>query len=101
MRRQIAALLLTAAVAGCSVPVTSVMTVDDRPHLQFANASPGAILVLDGAVVGPAAGYDGRTRTLVVETGSHRVEVRDGTRILYIETVYLGGDMTKTINLPD
>ncbi|MDB5361489.1 MAG: hypothetical protein JWO51_2786 [Rhodospirillales bacterium] len=101
MRRHLAALLLALAIAGCSAPVTSVNTVDERPHLQFVNASPTAILVLDGGVVGPAAGYDGKTRTLALETGSHRVEIRDGARTVYADTVYLGGDMTKTINLPD
>jgi len=101
MRIQSAATLLALAIAGCTAPVTSVDTVDECPHLQFVNASPTAILTLDGAVVGPAAGYDGKTRTLAVEAGNHRVEIRDGARTVYAETVYLGGDMTKTINLPD
>ena len=101
MRFKTALLMLALATAGCAAPVTSVGTVDERPRLQFANARPTAVLVLDGVEVGPAAGYDGSTRTLALETGSHRIEVRDGARTLYAETVYLGGDMTKTINLPD
>jgi len=93
--------MLAFSLAGCSSPVTSVDTIDERPHLQFVNASPTATLTLDGTLIGPAAGFDGRTKTLAVEPGSHRVEVRDGARTVFAEIVYLGSDMTKTINLPD
>lgn len=88
-------------LAACSRPNVSVSTIDARPHLQFANARPSAILVLDGVIVGPAAIYDGEHKTLIVERGTHQVEVRDGARILFSGPIYLGGDEAKTINLPD
>jgi hypothetical protein len=88
-------------VASCARPTVGVSTVDTRPHLQFTNARPSAILILDGATVGPASVYDGEHKTLIVERGTHQVEVRDGARILFSAPVYLGGEEAKTINLPD
>jgi hypothetical protein len=92
-------LLAAVLVSSCTPPTTQVGTVDDRPHLQFSNAPFSAELTLDGTAIGPASAFDGKNKTLVVERGMHRVEVRDGDRILYAENVYLGGDMTKTIDL--
>jgi hypothetical protein len=99
--RSIATLLLVLIAAGCSSPHATVSTVDARPHLQFSNARSTAILILDGATIGPAAIYDGAGKTLVVERGTHQVEVRDGGRILFSGPVFLGGEESKTINLPD
>ena len=92
---------LVLLVAACSRPVVTVNTVDDRPHLQFTNAKSAATLSMDGVIVGPAADYDGVHKTLVVNTGTHLIEVRDGNRVLYSSQVYFGGDATRTINLPD
>ena len=93
--------VLALTVSGCAPPVTRVDTVDNRPHLQFAHASPTAIVSLDGAVVGPAAVYDGRGKTLVVEAGTHHLDVRDGARLLYSADVFFGDGATKTIELQE
>ena len=94
-------LVVALVLAACTYPNTSVNTVDDRAQLQFANASEGAVVILDGALIGPAAQFDGRDKTLAVQHGMHHVEVRDGGRTLYSQDIYLGGDATKTITLPE
>ncbi len=101
MTKAVRVIPLVLLLAACTRPAVTVNTVDDRPHLQFTNARPSAILILDGATIGPAAIYDGAHQTLIVERGTHQVEIRDGDRILYSGPIYLGGDEAKTINLPD
>ena len=92
---------LAVLLAACNYPYTTVNTVQDRAQLQFANASRDAVVILDGTPVGPAAQFDGKNKTLAVPTGTHHVEVREGDRTLYSQDVFLGGDMTKTIDLPE
>ena len=75
--------------------------VQDVARLEFANASENAMVILDGTLVGPAAQFNGSDKTLVVDRGMHHVEVRDGNKTLYLQDLYLGGDMTKTITLPE
>ncbi len=92
---------LLALLAACANPVVRVNTVDDRPTLGFKNAHPTATLILDGATIGPAAVYDGEHKTLLVNSGTHLIEVRDGDRLLYSSPVYLGAGEARIINLPD
>jgi hypothetical protein len=99
--RLLCAILLLASLSACSRPTVAVSTVDANPHLQFSNARPGAVLILDGVTIGPAAIYDGINQTLVVKRGTHQVEVRDGGRILFSQPVYFGGEEAKTIELPN
>jgi hypothetical protein len=88
-------------LAACGNPTVRVNTVDDRPTLGFKNAHPTATLILDGVSVGPASVYDGEHKTLLVDSGTHQIEVRDGGRILYSGPVYLGSGEARIINLPD
>ena len=92
----VGALLLTA----CAYPSTTVRTLEEKPQLAFANASPTAMLFINGVLVGPAADYDGKKSTLQVGTGTHTVEVRENDRVIYSEKIYLGSDLTKIISLP-
>jgi hypothetical protein len=89
------------AVAACNYPYTRVDTVDDGAQLQFANASEDAVVFVDGTPVGPAAQFDGKDKALAVARGMHHLEVHDGARTVYSQDLYLGGDMTKTITLPE
>lgn len=90
------ALMLTA----CAYPNTTVRTLEEKPQLAFANASPTAMLFVNGVLIGPAADYDGKKSTLQVGTGTHTVEVRENDRAIYSERIYLGSDAIKTISLP-
>jgi len=59
---------------GCSMPATSVRTVDDRPTLIFKGAPDGAVLFVDGLNLGPANQYNGAPKALIVEPGTHTCE---------------------------
>jgi hypothetical protein len=88
-------------ITGCKYPYSTVNAVDDRAQLQFSNAPEGAVVLVDGSVAGPAAQFDGKDKILSMPRGTHHVEVRDGNRTLYSQDLFLGGDMTKTITLPE
>jgi hypothetical protein len=92
-----AALMLT----GCAYPVTTVRTIDSKPQLIIANASPSSTLFINGVPIGPAAAYDGKKNTLQIDRGTHHIEVQDQGRMIFSQTVYLGDDLTKTITLPN
>lgn len=99
MKKTISALALV-VLAGCSYPNSSVRTVDSRPAIAVANASPSAVLLIDGVQVGLASSYDGKKQTLQLDRGTHKVTVQDMGRVVYETTVYLGDDVTKTITVP-
>lgn len=87
-------------LAACSTPVTTVKTVDARPHIAIQNASASAVLLVDGVTIGTAAAYDGDKQVLTLDSGTHKVEIRDGGRSVYAESIYLGDDVTRTIIVP-
>ena len=94
-------LLLIAFLGACSYPRANVATVDARPTLAFTNARSSSSLSVDGAVVGPAARFDGKNEVLRLERGTHRIEVQDLGRKIFSEVIYLDDGMTKSINLPE
>lgn len=101
LRSATSILFLAGTLAACTYPSTTVQSVDARPRLAFANASPTASLLVNDVMVGPAAAYDGKTNVLRLTSGTHKVEVRDGGRVIYSQQIYLGEDMLRTINLPN
>jgi hypothetical protein len=96
-----AALILTGCLTGCAYPVTTVRTIDSKPQLVIANASPSSTLFIDGVPIGPAAAYDGKKNTLQIDRGTHHIEVQDQGRMIFSQAIYLGDDLTKTIMLPN
>jgi hypothetical protein len=95
------ALAAALVLMGCAYPNTTVRTVESKPQLAIANASPSSMLLIDGVPVGLAAAYDGKKNTLQIDRGTHRIEVQDQGRTVFSQTVYLGDDLTKTITLPN
>jgi hypothetical protein len=99
MRRVLVAVPLTLALAACSAPSTTVRTLDTRPAIAILDAAPGAILVLDGRVVGPAADYTGSPDVLRLEPGTHEVEIRDPSgATTFRQTIFVESEI-KTIRV--
>jgi len=94
------ALLLT----GCAMPSTVVRTVDTRPSLAISGAPAGAMLVVDGQNAGRAEAYDGeRTdgspRVLLVEPGTHEIEILDRAgKVIFRQKIFVESE-TKTIQV--
>jgi len=94
-------LLLAGAVsiAACAMPSTTVRTTDTRPSLAVEGAPRGSRLFVDGNSVGDAGAYDGQPAVLLVEPGTHVVDVRDTSgKVLFRQTVFVESE-TKTIQV--
>jgi hypothetical protein len=87
------------SLVACAMPATTVRTPDSRPSLAVVGAPLGSQLFVDGNPMGDAALYDGEPTILLVEPGSHVVDLRDGHgRVLFQQTVFVDGE-TKTIQV--
>ena len=75
----------------------SVKSLDSRPSIAITNAPGGAILYVDGELVGEAREYDGKPEVLILERGTHTVTIKakDGTTLLE-RTVFVHSEL-KTI----
>jgi len=88
----------TCTLCSCTMPSTSVRTVDDRPTLIFKGAPDGAILFIDGLNMGVAGQYDGEPKSLVVESGTHVVRVTLGSEVIYEQRIFVESSL-KTITV--
>lgn len=92
-----AALALPLLLLCCADPVTVTRVVDDRPRILLQGAPEGAVLFLDGRSMGSAAAYAGSPGVLLVEPGTHLLEVRLGETLLMSQKVFLGGGEQRTL----
>jgi hypothetical protein len=92
-------LLVAALLAACAMPSTTVRTPDSRPSLAITGAPRGSLLFVDGNAAGDAGSYDGQPAVLLVEPGTHVVDVRDSSgKVLFTQTVFVESE-TKTIQV--
>lgn len=77
-------------IYGCTYPTSGVRVLDNRPSIAIQNAPNNAILVVDGIDMGPANNYNGRDKTLIIEPGTHQIEVLSFGKTLLSEKVFLG-----------
>jgi len=92
--------VISFVVVGCAprYPVTTVNTLDTRPTLSFKGAPVGAMVSIDGLNMGEASKYDGRSKGLVVEAGTHEVRVIQGDTVIFEQTVFVESE-NKVINV--
>jgi len=77
-------------LVGCSMPTTSVQTVDDRPSISVHGAPRGAVLFVDGLSMGPADYYDGDPHILRLESGTHEIRIVKDGAVVFSERIFLG-----------
>lgn len=95
--RSILMLLALGELAACPIryPSSNVEISDERPTIGFSGAPAGSQVFVDGIAMGPADEFDGRKRALLVEPGTHVVQVRHNGGVLLSETVFLGEGATR------
>lgn len=96
--------LLTAAVVliaalGCAQPRTSTQAVDGRPKILVKDAPKGAVLYVDGVSMGQTDAYQGDPSVLLLEPGTHLVEVKAADRLLFSQRIFFGGGELRTITV--
>jgi hypothetical protein len=85
-----------AALTGC-MPQTTVRTGMSPPTLMVAGAPSGSVLFVDGLDMGSAAQYDGNPKVLAVLEGTHQVEVRLGSNLVYREKAFVSSGQSHTV----
>jgi len=86
-------------VYGCAYPTSSVRVPDERPSIVIQNAPKSAILFVDGLNMGLANRYNGRPGALLLEPGTHMLEVKNEGKVLLSEKVFLGGGEMKELKV--
>lgn len=89
-------MIVVAALTGC-MPQTTVRTGMSPPTLMVSGAPSGSVLVVDGLDMGSAAQYDGNPKVLAVLEGTHQVEVRLGSNVVYREKAFVSGGQSHTV----
>lgn len=89
--------LVLGGLAACDIryPSTTVAIADERPTIGFKGAPGGSQVFVDGIAMGAADQFDGSRETLIVEPGTHVVQVRQDGGLLLSERVYLGEGATR------
>lgn len=93
------------SLSGCvQFPTEKQSVADLRPQIAFKAAGGGfpsaARVWVDGLDAGSVLEAIEGQGTLRVLPGTHRIQVRDGTRVLLDEQVYLGDGTSRTLILP-
>jgi hypothetical protein len=98
-------LVIAVLICSCTMPATTVRTIDNRPTIAIIGASKEAILYVDGISMGKANLYDSQPRddsqtpnVLKVEPGTHRVKVTDQNITIYDKDVFVESEL-KTITV--
>jgi hypothetical protein len=94
--KQLMIVIVIAALTGC-MPQTTVRTGLSPPTLTVTGAPSGSVLVVDGLDMGSAPQYDGNPKVLGVLEGTHRVEVRLGSNIVYREKTFVSSGQSHTV----
>jgi hypothetical protein len=93
-------LVLTAALlTACALPETAVKTGSPRPAIYIKGAPEGAQLFVDGLAMGTASEFNGAPKILVVEEGTHAVELRHGNAVLHAEKVFVSNGESRAISV--
>ncbi len=94
-------LISTAFLQGCSYPdAAKIEQKDSRPAIGVSGAPKGSVLYVDGLKMGMARQFDGEKNVLLVESGTHLVEVKaaNGT-VLLSESLFLSNSTTKILTI--
>lgn len=95
-----ASILVLLLGVGCQEPRTSTSIPESRPRIMIQQAPQGSVVFVDGKEVGQAKDYNGEPGVLLLEAGTHLVEVRLGDQVLISQRIFLGGGELRTIAIP-
>lgn len=97
MKAMITSIFLFTFILGCQLPRTNVQAVDGRSKILVKDAPKGALLFIDGNSKGQADSYNGDPAILLMESGTHLIEVKAGERLLFSQRIFFGGGEIRTI----
>lgn len=95
MKSLLVVLSMIVLVHGCAYPTSGVRVSDNRPSIAVENAPDEAVLIVDGLNMGLANQYNGRDKALLMEPGTHKIEVVNQGKPILSEQIFLGGGELK------
>lgn len=99
MKTLVTSAMLLIAALGCVEPRTNTQTVDGRPKVLVKDAPKGAVLYVDGVSMGQADSYRGDPGVLLLDPGTHLIEVKAADRLLFSQRIFFGGGELRTITV--
>lgn len=81
-------LLVLALLTACSMPATSVRSVDTRPSISVSHVNDSAELYVDGIRMGKAANFE-EPNQLKLEPGTHRVSILEAGKVTFDTTIFV------------
>jgi hypothetical protein len=92
-------ILAAGLLQGCTYPDPPLTEQKDaRPAIGVSGAPEGSLLYVDGLHMGFASQYDGTEGVLLVESGSHVIEVKNQEdQTLFKTEIFLSNSATKVI----
>ncbi len=91
--------LIAISLTSCSYPTQMVRIPNDRPAIAIQGAPEDAILYVDGLSMGIAHYFNGKSRTLLLEPGTHSIKIVSQGRTILLETLFLGDSGVKTLSV--
>jgi uncharacterized lipoprotein YajG len=95
--KQFLVLVAMVILTACTLPQTTVRTGLPAPTLMVTGAPSGSVLFVDGLDMGSAGQYDGNPKVLAVLEGTHQVEVRLATGVVYREKAFVSSGQSHTV----
>lgn len=81
-------IIFTVCIAGCSMPATTVKSVDTRPSISISRVNEQAELFVDGIHMGKAANYE-EPNQLKLEPGTHLITIREGGKVIFEQNIFV------------
>lgn len=76
------------SLLGCSMPSTTVRSVDVRPSISVANVGDASELYVDGLRIGRAADFQ-EPNQLRLEPGTHRVSLVENGATIFEQMIFI------------
>ena len=97
MRLLLVSLAVVITLVNCAYPTTGLRVPDERPSIAIKGAPDDAILHVDGLNMGAASSFVGVSQVLLLEPGTHKIEVKSQGKTVLSENIFLGGGEVRTL----
>ena len=85
--------LIGLLLVGCAMPTTVVKTTDTRPRISITGAPEGSLLYVDGINMGSAAQFDGHPDVLIIQSGTHKVQVYSNNKAIFEKNIFVESEL--------
>jgi len=78
---------------GCTMPATTVKSVDSRPAIAIDGGPKDAEVYIDGIMVGTSGDLDGHPNVLTIEQGTHQIVVKNKGIVIYQQKFFVDSEL--------